>query len=422
MLKYKYNSKNMIIKARKIYKRNIADEILKYIGTDNIVVLHGARQVGKTYILYYLMNILKKRGDLTHFIDLEDSRFVGILDKGIDEFLSYLHDIGIDEKKILQRRKKVYVFIDEIQYLHSPSPFLKLLADHYPQIQLIVSGSSSFNIKSKFSDSLVGRTVDFEIFPLLFEEFLRFKNRKYSLDAIASDLIRKDIINLYEEYIYYGGYPKIILAESVKQKEMYLQQIVDTYIRKDIKDLADIKDTRKFNNMLKVLASQSGQLLNVSALSDTCGIAKQTVERYLFILENTYIIKLLAPFSRSTSVEVVKAPKIFFYDTGLLQMLWLDHIKKSILGNMFETNVFTELVKKFGVKNIHFWRTKNQTEIDFILEKNGSILPIEVKQSFRNLRKTALQSFAKRYKTKNYKVVGLYDKRKDTSCIYPWEL
>jgi predicted AAA+ superfamily ATPase len=406
----------------KIIKRDIAEKIVKYIDTDNIIVLHGSRQVGKTYILYYLQEILKSQSKQTLFFDLEDSRFVDILDAGVDSFLSYLKNEGFDLDKIKQEKAILYVFIDEVQYLNNPSPLLKLLIDHHKYIQLIVSGSSSFNIKSKFSDSLVGRTVNFEVFNLSFGEFLRFKKANYNLSGALDEFHLGKVIGLYQEYIFFGGYPKIVLEDSIEKKEKYLQQIIDTYIKKDIRDLANVKDIKKFNNLLKVLASASGQLLNISQLANTCSIAKQTIEHYLFILENTYVVKLITPFSSSAKVEVVKAPKVFFYDTGLLQMLWLGSLQKNIIGNIFETSVFAELVKKYGQDNINYWRNRNQNEIDFILRYEGKMLPIEVKESFGNFRRLAMTSFCAKYKIGEYRVVGLKGKKQGDNYIYPWQV
>src|SRR4030066_190347 len=163
-----------------ILKRTVIDDINKYIHSDDIIVLHGARQVGKTSILYYLINQLTEQGHTTHFIDLEDSRFVRILDSGVKEFMRHLQEEGI----IPAAQKKVFVFIDEIQYLENPSSFLKLVADHHKNIKLIISGSSSFAIKTKFKDSLVGRTVNFEIFNLSFKEFLSFRHYPFQQDKV----------------------------------------------------------------------------------------------------------------------------------------------------------------------------------------------------------------------------------------------
>ncbi|MDI6732264.1 MAG: AAA family ATPase, partial [Candidatus Margulisbacteria bacterium] len=191
---------------QKIYKRAAIDQIQKYLLTDDIIVLQGSRQVGKTSIMFYLDKILQEKGASTLFIDLEDSRNVRVLDKGVEEFLKYLSEEGL----ILQnfnRHKKLYVFIDEIQYLKSPSPFLKLLADHHKYLKLIVSGSSTFQIKQKFSDSLAGRTVNFEIYPLSFIEFLVFKNINLSLNNKLTENKTNKLKILFEEYVRFGAYP-----------------------------------------------------------------------------------------------------------------------------------------------------------------------------------------------------------------------
>lgn len=389
-----------------VLKRDVFDRIKTYLGTNNIIVLHGARQVGKTHILYYINDYLLKKGEKTHYVDLEDSRYVEILDSGVEPFINYLKGEGL--------KGKVFVFIDEIQYLSSPSSFLKLMVDHHPDIHLIVSGSSSFDIKSKFSDSLVGRTVNFEIYPLSFKEFLRFKNIK--------SLLEDRLIGLYREYMSYGGYPKIVLDDNIKHKETYLQQIIDTYVKKDISDLANIKDTKKFNNLLKILASQSGQLINIQSLSRTCGVASQTISNYLEILEETYILKLVSPFSTSAKVEVAKTPKVFFYDTGILQMLWLRKLQSENVGNIFETSVFSELTKKFGAGNINYWRNKNVNEIDFILQKEGEIVPIEAKYNFSQFKESKITPFLKKYKIKSFYVAGLLGKRNLPYQKLPWEI
>jgi hypothetical protein len=403
----------------KILKRTVIDEINKYLHTDEIIVLHGARQVGKTSILYYLENQLKKQGNITHFIDLEDSRFVRILDEGVEEFIKHLQEEGVLSAG---QKKKTFVLIDEIQYLANPSSFLKIAADHHKNIKLIVSGSSSFAIKTKFRDSLVGRTVNFEIFNLSFKEFLLFKQYVFEESKVYT---RKKIDELrakFKEYILYGGYPKIVMTPEIDMKEKYLQQIIDTYVKKDIRDLAAIRDIDKFNKLLETLASQSGQLLNIAEISNTTRIAKPTIERYLFILENTYIIKLVRPFSRNIRSELFRLPKIYFYDTGLMQMLWLKGLQKELIGNVFETGVFAELVKKYTQDAVFYWRTKDKREIDFILKIRNSILPIEAKLNFEQFNASAVQYFNQHYGIDRYKVVSLNGKPKKKFYVYPWDL
>src|SRR3989339_676347 len=206
---------------QRIFKRQIADEIIKYLKTNDILVLHGARQVGKTHILYWLKDYLKNQGYRPCYIDLEDSRLARILDAGVDDFVSYLKEEGFWSDSL----KKIFVFIDEIQYLNNPSEFLKIIADHHQNIKLIVSGSSSFEIKNKFRDSLVGRTVNFEIFNLSFEEFLLFKNYHFEKKLTFTEKKISELKSFYAAYVLYGGYPKVVLAEEVDMKAKYLQQI-----------------------------------------------------------------------------------------------------------------------------------------------------------------------------------------------------
>ncbi len=401
-----------------ILKRTVIDDINKYIYSDDIIVLHGARQVGKTSILYYLINQLTEQGHTTHFIDLEDSRFVRILDSGVKEFMRHLQEEGI----MPAAQKKVFVFIDEIQYLENPSSFLKLVADHHKNIKLIISGSSSFAIKTKFKDSLVGRTVNFEIFNLSFKEFLSFRNYTFEEGKVYTQKKIYELRAMFKEYILYGGYPKIVLTSEVERKEKYLQQIIDTYVKKDIRDLADVKDIDKFNKLLEALASQSGQQLNVAELSNTTRIAKQTAEKYLFIMENTYIVRLVRPFSQNIRSELFKLPKIYFYDTGLMQMLWLKGLQKEIIGNVYETGIFAELIKKYTKDAVFYWRTKDRKEIDFILRIKNKILPIEAKLNFEQFNDSAIRYFNKHYGINNYRVVALNGEPKNKFYVYPWDL
>jgi predicted AAA+ superfamily ATPase len=413
--------------ANLIYKRAVIDEIIRFLPTGDIVVIHGARQVGKTSILMFLQDYLHEEGELTFYIDLEDSRFVSMLNKGVDEFIVYLTEQGFNLDGLRESGKKLFVMIGEIQYLANPSSFLKLLADHHHYLKIIVSGSSSFEMKSKFKDSLVGRTVSFEIYPLSFQEYLLFKGIPFPSASKTSEKKTGELRALYKEFALYGGYPKIVLTQDASIKEKYLQQIIDTYIRKDIRDLAEIKDVNKFNRLLEVLASQSGNLLNIAELSNTCGLARDTIDRYLLILEQTYILRLVRPFSRNIRTELFKTPKIFFYDTGLMQMLWLKRLQKELLGSVFETSVFTELVKHYGPNQIHYWRTQDKKEIDFVVKLPEAYLPLETKLRFPRAIPGVLHTFDAAYHTENspapgYRLVGLEGKLTEAGMVYPWQI
>ncbi len=398
----------------KLYPRTLLPQIQKFLTTDDVIVILGARQTGKSSLLRLVMQGVS---DPVYF-DLEDFRYRDICNAGAEAFVQFLKESGKWHKP------RTFVFLDEIQLLDNPSSFLKLLHDHYPEIKLIVTGSSTFAIRQKFSDSLVGRTVVFELFPLSFQEFLVFKEQTIELTRpLQTPALIQALRQWYEEYIRFGGYPKIVLTEDKETKEVYLRQIVDTYLKADIRDLANIRNVDKFNRLLRVLAQQSAALLNVNELAVTTGISKPTLEEYLFILENTYIIKRLSPFSRNLRKELFKRPKIFFLDTGLMHILYLNHVPETVLGPAFETAFFSELMK-MGFKDIvHYWRTRDKKEIDFVLDFPRTIVALETKINAAQGRTRALHYFKEHYTAQTW-VVALEIPRpcETIPCIYPWQL
>jgi len=408
---------------KKIYPRSICAEIQKYLFTDDIVVLHGARQVGKTHILYWLRDRLKEQGRTVDYLDLEDSRVRSVLDRGADEFVQYLKEKGLDPQRFSgQEQDRIFVFIDEIQYLNNPSSFLKLMADHHRSVKLIVSGSSSFDIKSKFQDSLVGRMVDFEIYNLSFREYLMFREVNLDPDTARTPKTIDDLRGHFRQFVIYGGYPKIVLTEEIEKKERYIQQIIDTYVRKDIRDLAKVRDIQKFNTLLEALAPQSGQLLNITELANTCDLAKQTVDEYLTILEATYVIRRVRPYHKNIRSELSKTPKVFFYDSGLMQMLWLKRLPQEVLGGVFETAVFAELIKRYGPRDLFFWRTQRKQEIDFILKRPDAVTPYEVKLKFEQWNRSSVRYFCERYGIEKSYCIGLDGDAAPDEHIHPWEI
>jgi len=413
----------------KLRRRKLLNKILKFIEDKEIIVIHGARQVGKTSLLHYLIeNHLKPniQPENIFYFDLEDLRLLELCNKSCEEVMAYLEAKGADFNK------RIFLIIDEIQYLNNPSSFLKIFFDRYHEkVKLIVSGSSSFLIKKKFKDSLAGRTVDFELFPLDFEEFLEFKDLKYNLEMEPPEPIREELIKLYTEFVIYGGYPAIVLEKDVEKKEIKLKQIINTYVKKDIRDLAQIREIDKFNNLLQILASQVGNLLNIFELSNTVGLAKKTIEEYIFLLENTYIIRRVKPFHKNIRSELTKMPKIFFEDTGLANILANKTFLPKLEGGFLENSVYSQLRKNLGCDYIYFWRTNIKQEIDFIVEIVGKdtsdkFVAIEVKNIFLNKYTRSLRYFLKYYpKTEGY-FCYLQKKEnpkyKDICLLYSWQL
>lgn len=406
----------------KIYSRKIIAKIERFLKIPEIIVIHGARQTGKTTIIHILIEKLQKnnlKNNIIYF-DLEDFELIDLCNKGVKAIIKHLEDKGCDFNK------KIYLFIDEIQYLEQPSSFLKLFYDQWKdKIKLIISGSSTFAIKSKFKESLVGRTCDFELFGLDFEEFLNFKNARYNL-ATRDKIIIKELKELFLEYIFYGSYPRIVMENSLEIKESLLKQIINTYIKKDIKDLAQISDISKFNRLLRVLASQSGSLVNTMELANTCNIARQTLENYLTLLESTYIIKLITPFYQNVRSELTKMPKIYFEDLGIKHILEKGSFPKTLEGADLETSIFLLFRKNFEAENIHFWQTTKKQEIDFIIETSQKLSAYEVKTSARNKDRIILSRFKTYYPQAKTGLIG-FDfidkiKMRDINFIYPWEI
>ena len=400
--------------GNKIYPRSILPRIERFLTTPDVLVIVGARQTGKSTLLKLLMQKLEQ----PVYFDLEDFKYRDLCNSGVEVFVQYLL-----ENRLL-REPKTYVFLDEIQLLNDPSSFLKLLHDHYPDLKLIVTGSSTFAIRSKFRDSLVGRTVNFELFPLSFQEFLTFKEEPFDLtQPVTTPASVERLRQLYREYILFGGFPKIVLTEEKEVKEVYLRQIIDTYLKADIRDLGNIRQIDKFNKLLRVLAQQSASLLNLAELSNTTGISRPTLEDYLFILENTYVMRRVSPFAGNMRKELFKRPKIFFLDTGLMHMLIFREIPDFFSGNALETAIFTEFTKIFPEIPIHFWRTRDKKEIDFILDTRDGLYALEVKMNSAQLRARPLQAFQEQYQGEVYGIC--FEQGKHSSGVetmYPWEI
>jgi len=389
-----------------LYKRKIVDEIVGYLDSRDALVVYGARQVGKTSLLKYLQKHYIKENSF--YLDLELLNLLELCDEGAEAVYDYLLQKGADDSR------RIYLIIDEVQYLKDPSRFIKVMHDHYPNVKLIVSGSSTFEIKRKFRDSLTGRTINFELYPLSFEEFLTFKGEKYKLLGENSDAINKELIPLAVEFMRFGGYPRIVLERSEEKKLAYLSQIINTYTRKDIRDIGNIRNVSGFNKLVEILASQSGQLLNISELSNTLGIERETVMTYLDLLENTFIIKRINPFHRNLRSELTKQPKVFMMDVGMMHLLWLKEFPRTIMGSSFETFVFTELVK--AGKRVNFWRTTSRQEVDFVLPEER--LAIEAKLNFQRGNRNSLDLLGRKYGFKGI-VAGL-EGRKNGG--YVWEI
>ncbi len=292
-------------------------------------------------------------------------------------------------------------------------------------MKLIVSGSSSLELKSKISEHLTGRKHTFEIYPFSFEEFLFTRNAKYYFSKDIDALVKfhgDDLSKLLMEFVTFGGYPKVALSDGIKAKTVELKEIYDSYIKKDVKDFLKIKNIGGYNNLIKGLALQSGNILNYNELSLLSGLNVQTVKKYIAYLEGTYIFKRALPYFSNPRKEISKSPKIYSYDMGLLNYI-TDRLREEgpAAGSLMENYVFTELVKK-GLE-VKFWRTGTGAEVDFVV--NG--VPIEVKASVLNnpLLTKSFFSYLETYKPASGFLINsnLYEERDtDGKTVYFYPL
>lgn len=337
-------------------KRSLLATIIRFLDGPEVIVITGMRQVGKTSIIRLALDSLPE-GSPSFYLDLEDMNLLDICNKGADSLVGYLKLLGADFSG------RVVVAIDEIQYLKNPSNLLKLLHDHHPQIKLLVSGSSSLEIRSKFSDSLAGRKVLFELDTLSFNEFLLFRdpnalrvkentgsladtvtNGPNEHAALAGGILAPHLA----DYLVWGGFPGVTLHAEAERKQALLRDIHTSYIRKDIKDIANIEDVMGYNRLLQLLAGQCGNLVNINELSGTVGLSINTVKKYLFLLEQTYILTLLRPWHSNQRKELTKMPKVYFNDLGLRNIARGAIQPNSIPdGAQIENFVFRELKKNF---------------------------------------------------------------------------
>lgn len=399
------------IRNRPLIKRDILPETIRWIPNKEAIVLVGSRQVGKTCLLYLLIQHLAKKMKVSpkdlFYLDLERLENLEMLNGRVDSFVDFINEQS-------PKNTKKYVFIDEIQYLDNPSNLLKILVDHYSdRIKIFATGSSALTIKKKFKDSLVGRKVTFEVHSLNFKEYLVFK-KKENLKAILdrydridyfkpiSNISHNKLLSHYFEYSLFGGYPAVVLLDEYSEKKKYLDDIYTSYIYKDINAIFSLENITGFNKIVKLLALNIGNLINTQNVSKEVGLARQTVEKYFSMLHDTYICRFIQPYFTNKKKEVVKMPKVYFYDTGLRNRIINDFRKledRVDAGALIENTVFKNLLKRVENKeNIKFWRMKYGVEVDFIIDEE-KIMPIEVKLSETDTVPVGISSFLNNYKT-----------------------
>ena len=392
-----------------LLKRAILPKITEQLDNNLILILIGARQTGKTYLL----KLLEQRVQSHHsdsqllYLNLEDeSLLLQIAD--YKSFLNFLKLRGIDGNK------KAFIFLDEFQKLIQPTKLLKLIYDNHPRLKIIATGSSSLDIyKTMRAESMAGRKRIFNVYPLSFAEFLSW--RYPDLSQIWQRIVKQnlnastsiaDFKLPFQEFAVFGGYPRAVLSETNEEKQEELKEIYNAYLQKDIAGILPAEDRLNYNRLIAVLSSQIGNLLNVNELSNTLNCARLAIERFLFILENTFVVRQLPPYYTNKRKEITKMPKIYFLDAGLRNFTQKNFAELAIrpdAGALAENAVFLELLKNSKVwHHLYFWRTAQGAEVDFVIAMDEKLFPIEVK--FQSLKKpivpSGLKAFINTYRSR----------------------
>lgn len=354
--------------------RKLYAGIMSHLDSHEVTVIAGPRQTGKTTLLNQLASYLNGKGEYVVFLTLEDHSILARLNN---------HPENIFDFVLKDETRRAYILMDEIQYLSDPSNFLKLLYDKYAgSMKFVVTGSSAFYIDLKFKDSLAGRKRIFELYTLSLDEFLEFRMGN---DVLVKELNSmriqpqyrpaaiNEIKSLYNEYLTFGGYPAVVLANDPKEKLLILKDLLNSFVKRDIQE-SNISDPDKFYRLMLLLAHQTGSLTNMHELSLTLKLSVTAVDNYLYVLRKCYHITFLKPFHGNIRKELTKMPKAYFQDLGLRNILLNQFnpvFQRIDRGELAENYAFIRLRELYTPENLFFWRTSDRNEVDFIVRNNS---------------------------------------------------
>jgi predicted AAA+ superfamily ATPase len=323
-----------------------------------VIVIYGPRRVGKTTLL---KKYLESENNSVLFVNGDD-----IIVR------QYLESQSIQTLRDFVGNHRLLV-VDEAQYVEKIGLNLKLIVDHIPEIKVIVTGSSSFDLARDVGEPLTGRKYVLKLFPLSQMEISKIEKRHETTASLESRLI-------------YGSYPEVVLIRDNRRREDYLRELIQSYLFKDILALEGIRYANKLVRLLQLLAFQIGKQVSFAELGKQLSMSKNTVERYLDLLEKVFVIYRLSGFSRNLRKEITKSQRYFFYDTGVRNALIGNFNPLAVrndLGELWENYIITERMKRQEylrkVTNSYFWRTYDKKEIDLVEERQGRLFGYEVK-------------------------------------------
>lgn len=362
--------------------RLIEKQVIKCLTSLPVLTLIlGARQVGKTVLVKHIQSQLEHTGKKVLFLNCD-----------LEESLAAVDSTSLTVLAQLVKNTD-YLFLDEAQRLTNAGLTLKILLDNFPNLKVLATGSSSFELKNHLSDALTGRYVDFVLYPLSFTEILATQDTHKAQALLPSALL-------------YGLYPGIYQIGDPSQKQMLLRKIIESYLFKDILSFQKIRYSQAIKDLTAAIAYQVGSEINEDELAKRIKIDRKTVVSYLDILEKSYVIFRLYPFSKNPRREIGRKYKIYFTDLGIRNALIDDFhlpILRSDLGHLWENFLIVERLKAYANVNQpvspHFWRSYSGAEVDYLERASGPLLSaFEIKYSVGNLSKGA-HSFTKNYRS-----------------------
>lgn len=361
-------------------KIHLEKQIQQNLNQGKAIIILGARQVGKTTLL----DILFKANNKCILLNGDEL-----------DIQKLFADISADRLKSIFGEKKI-VIIDEAQRINDIGLRLKLITDQIKDVQLIATGSSSLELANKINEPLTGRKWEYKMFPFSFGEMVEYHG-----------LLKEK--RLLPQRLIYGYYPEVITNEGKEKK--VLKEITDSYLYKDILVWENIKKPDKIILLLQALALQIGSQVSYNELGNICGIDSKTVEKYINLLEQTFIIFRLNSYSRNIRNELKNSRKIYFYDNGIRNALIANfsHIElRQDVGALWENFVISERLKFNSYNelwtNTYFWRTKEQKEIDYIEDSDGILSVFEIKWS-PNAKYKRPKQFLETYENSIFKVI-----------------
>jgi predicted AAA+ superfamily ATPase len=345
----------------------------------SIIWLVGVRRIGKTTLVKSLSedhknteNGVEHRSLLYYDCELKRNRDL----------------IESDVEKFWEEKENQIIILDEIHRLENPSEVLKIAADHYPKVKVIATGSSTLAASKKFKDTLSGRKIVIELRPLIEADLHAFAHNKNLKKSTKTH-------TLLEKRFLYGGMPENYLSDELP--EYAFEEWIDSYWSKDIQELYELRSKFAFQKFMELLFIQSGGIFEASKFATDCKVSSPTISNFLHVLEETFVIDVLRPYHKRKNSEIVSAPKVYAFDTGLACYLkgW-SSLRNEDLGILWEHFVLNEF--KAHLQNnadILYWRNKKKQEVDFIIKKKRSqtVIAIETKWQAKNFNPDNLQAF-----------------------------